>query len=65
MGKKKKEKPFDCAAGFSEKPKRALIAKKDWRIFCPPEHDIKIKEGQDVSDVPQKFLATLKTEGVI
>ncbi len=41
-----------------------LIAKKDFHIV-QNEHDIKIKKGDDVSGVPQKFMPNLKTEGVI
>ncbi len=44
-----------------------LVALKDFHIFAPGDEgvDIKIKEGDDLSQVPQKFHANLKTEGVI
>lgn len=42
-----------------------LIAKKDWHLYCPPHLDLKIKKGDDLKDVPKKFLDSLKAEGVI
>ncbi len=42
-------------------------AKKDFHIFFPPKHDIKIKKGDEISDdtIPKMFHANLKTEKVI
>lgn len=50
-----------------EKPKKKAVRKalKDFHIFCPPKHDIKIEKGDDISDVPEMFMPNLKTEGVI
>ena len=42
-----------------------LKALKDFHIFMPPEHDIKIVKGQDISDIPEKFIPNLITEGVL
>lgn len=42
---------------------KKLIAKKDHTILHN-EHHIKIKKGDEV-EVPEKFIATLKTENVI
>lgn len=48
------------------KPVRARnVALKDFHIFCPPDHDIKIKAGDNLDDVPEKFIPNLKTEGVL
>ena len=47
------------------KVRTSMRAKKDFHIFCPPEHDIKIKEGDDLSDIPELFITNLKTEGVL
>ena len=41
-----------------------MIAKKDWLIVQNDER-YDIKEGDDVSKIPAKFLVCLKTEGVI
>lgn len=43
----------------------ALIAKKDWHLYCPPKVDVKIEKGKEIVGVPSEFLNTLKTEGVI
>ena len=42
-----------------------LKAKKDWHLFCPPHIDLKIKKGDDLKEVPKKFLDSLRAEGVI
>lgn len=42
-----------------------ILAKKDWRIFCPPKYDIAIKKGEPIDHVPKQFHQTLKTEKVI
>ena len=49
-------------AEVADKP--ALIAKKAF-VICQNEYLRKIQEGEDVSDVPERFLVNLKTEGVI
>lgn len=41
-----------------------MCAKKDWHIVCNKD-DIKIKKGDDCSDVPKKYWDNLKTEGVL
>lgn len=41
------------------------VALKDFHIFQPPETDIKITKGQDLSEVPEKFHQNLVTEGVM
>lgn len=41
-----------------------LIAKKDFEI-CHNDYYRKIKVGDDLSDVPKKYLENLKTEKVI
>lgn len=42
-----------------------LKAKKDWHLFCPPHIDLQIKKGEDIKEVPKKFLDCLRAEGVI
>lgn len=44
--------------------KKKVLAKKDWHIV-QNQHDIKIKEGEDVSGLPKRFLEVLKIEKVI
>lgn len=51
--------------GGSKKLGGGKVALKDWHIFSPPEHDIKIKEGDDLSAVPEMFHQNLITEGVL
>lgn len=41
-----------------------LIAKKDFEIFHNGYHR-KIKAGEDITDVPARYLQNLKTEKVI
>ena len=42
-----------------------LKALKDWHLYCPPHLDLKIKKGDDLKEVPKKFLDGLRAEGVI
>lgn len=42
-----------------------LVAKKDFHLHCPPHIDLKIKKGDDLSKVEERFLTNLKTEGVL
>ena len=52
---------------------KGLIAKKDWHILSGSwdrvtgkmEFDFKIREGQSISDIPERFHSALKAEGVI
>lgn len=56
-----------------QESEKKLIAKKDWRILAgnylkekdQMEIDITIKKGDDVSDLPHRFLVALRTENVI
>lgn len=48
----------------SEQKKSGLIALKDFKIVHN-EHCIEIKEGDDLSRVPEMFLQNLRTEGVL
>ncbi|HVH96867.1 MAG TPA: hypothetical protein VM682_07990 [Bacillus sp. (in: firmicutes)] len=41
-----------------------FIAKKDF-VICQNEHFHEIKAGDDLSKIPEKFHANLKTEGVL
>lgn len=41
-----------------------LVAKKD-HVICQNEHFFDIKKGDELSDIPEHFIQTLKTEGVI
>lgn len=41
------------------------IALKDWKLFSPPEIDITIKKGDDLSEIPEKFHHSLIVEGVM
>ena len=54
----------DNKRGQSQESKN-LKAKKDWHLNCPPHIDLKIKKGDDLKEVPKKFLDGLKAEGVI
>ncbi len=60
MAKEKETKEKDKTEG----KKSALTALKDFRI-TQNEYDRIIKAGDDLSDVPEVYLANLKTEGVI
>lgn len=62
--KKTKEEDNKPVLGV-DKPKSVMIALKDFHIFQPPETDIKIKEGDELSKVPSKFHQNLITEGVM
>ena len=63
--KKTKEKDTKSIEG-EDKPKSGMIALKDHRLFCPPETDLKIKEGDDLSGkVPENLHQNLITEGVL
>lgn len=59
MSEKKESKSLKLASSESKK-----IAKKDWLIVQNDER-YDIKKGDDVSNIPAKFLVCLKTEGVI
>lgn len=50
--------------GKKSKEKK-LIALKDFHIFHPPHADIKIKEGDDLAEIPEIYHNNLATEGVI
>lgn len=47
-----------------EEKKGSIFAKKDFIIHQNEIH-IEIKKGDDLSDIPDKFLENLKTEGVM
>ena len=47
-----------------EKKSKKLKAKKDFVIF-QNEYKREIKEGDDLSDIPKRFIENLKTEKVI
>lgn len=47
-----------------KKKEKKLIAKKDFRIV-QNDVDIVIKEGDELENIPEKFIENLKTEGVI
>jgi len=42
-----------------------VLALKDWHICHPPHCNVRIKEGDDLSDVPEMYHENLKTEGVM
>lgn len=46
------------------KESSTLKARKDWHIVHN-EHDIVIRKGDDLSEIPEVFLPSLKAEGVI
>ncbi len=48
-----------------DKPEFVMIALKDFHIFMPPKHNIKIKEGDDLSGIPEIFIQNLITEKVL
>lgn len=48
----------------SEEPKASLLAKKSFTI-CQNEYFREIKEGDDLSDIPETYLPNLLAEGVI
>ena len=73
MAKKKKksdvEHYFDAkkavqSEGSAPPQKGYLPAKKDW-VFCQNDYYREIKQGDDVSDMTENMLLSLKTEGVI
>lgn len=42
----------------------SLVAKRDF-VICHNDYCRAIKEGDDLSDVPEMYLENLKTEGVL
>lgn len=44
--------------------KKEMIAKKDFRII-QNDYDRQIKAGENLSDIPEKYLANLSAEGVL
>ena len=48
-----------------EAKKKKLIAKKNHNINCPPLLVRVIKKGDDLSDIPEKFINHLKNNEVI
>jgi hypothetical protein len=42
-----------------------LIALKDFHIFQPPHADIRIKEGDDLAEIPEMYHNNLIAEGVL
>lgn len=61
----KKQRP-ETEQEQPEAPKKAeMVALKDWHIFLPPEYDLHIEAGQDLSEIPEKFHPNLVTEGVM
>lgn len=46
----------------TEKSGKAL---KDFHIFHPPHADIKIKEGDDLAEIPEMYHNNLIAEGVL
>jgi len=61
---KKKYKEDQDTWSESDNDLQRLVAKKDWSIHQNDFHR-EIKQGDDVSDLEQKFLDCLKAEGVI
>jgi hypothetical protein len=59
MTKETKEKTSEVS-----KTKR-LIAKKNHTINCPPHLVRVIKQGDDLSDLPEKFIIHLKNNEVL
>lgn len=64
MAKEKEKNEKATAAEKTSSREGTLIAKKDFRIVHN-EVDISIRVGDDLSEVPQMYLANLRTEGVI
>ena len=50
---------------FSRSARKENLALKDFHICLPPDISIKIKAGDDLSTVPEKFHQNLVTEGVM
>lgn len=52
-----------------EAPKNdsGMIAQADFHFFCPPEYDVRIKKGDDVSklDLPEWEIKKLIIEGIL
>ena len=62
---KKKKKSEDVVEEMSvRKIRQGMFAKKDFVIHHNKFH-LEIKEGDDLSSVPQMFIENLKTENVI
>lgn len=40
-------------------------ALRDFHLFCPPDIDLHIKEGDSLANVPKKYHTNLITEGVM
>lgn len=50
-----------------EKPtkNKQLVAKRDFKLNCPPRLVLDIKKGDDLSDIAEEFINNLKTEEVL
>ena len=57
------EGEFKTGKTAAKKPR--LVALRDFHLFAPPEYDFQIKEGDDLSVIPEKFHANLVTEKVM
>lgn len=65
--KKRTKATYEAVRELTEESSRAhssLVAKKDFEIHHNG-YQRKIKAGDDLSDVPEKYLANLRTEGVL
>lgn len=60
----KKKDFFEKVEEFIPGASKKLIAKKDFKIVHN-DYVLDIKQGDDLSDVPEMYLANLKTEQVI
>ncbi len=48
-----------------KKPKKKLVALRDFHIFQPPKTDIHIKAGDDLAQIPEMYHNNLIKEGVL
>lgn len=69
MGKSKKDKNIESEVDYQDAvipsgAGRGLIAKRDFHIKHN-HHDIVIKEGDDLGNIPPEFIENLITEKVI
>lgn len=63
--KKADDKGDEYGEHYNEsKASKSCKAKKDWVLFQNDYHKT-IKKGDDLSDVPEKLKACLRTEGVL
>lgn len=64
MFDKKNDNSKDKKSSSSNAKDGSLVAKKDF-VINHNEYQRKIKEGEDLSDVPEMYHPNLKTEQVI